>query len=87
MAARVAGGPLAVARALADVARADVRVPATGVSIASGALEARIEQLLEPARGDRRWVLAVIALGLGLAAAGAGPVHSAVERFITFLIH
>ena len=87
-AARSVGGTLPVARALTEVARSNMREFPMGVSINSSALESRIQYLLEPAGGDLRTAVAGVTLGLVvLVIAGAGPIHLAVERFITFLVH
>jgi Zn-dependent protease with chaperone function len=81
------GDPVEVARALTEVARLGLCVPATGVSVASSALEARVLHLLEPPVPTRHgWVVPVLLL-ISLVVAGAGPVHGAVEHFITFLLH
>ena len=87
IAARRTGGPLAVAETLAEIVRIGVRAPAIGVSVASGAVESRVAHLLSPARHGRRWGLVLPAVVGALAAAGTGPVHSAVERLITLLLH
>lgn len=82
-----AGGSLVVAKALAEVARLDMRAPAAGVSLASGQLEARVAHLLRPspiARTSRLVPFAVIAATV---LAGAGPVHTAMERLVTFVLH
>ena len=86
-AAKSAGGPLEVARAVAEVARHGLLVPATGVSVVSGAVEPRVEYLLGAPKHGRAWVLALPAALLALVAAGAGPVHTAVEHLITYLLH
>jgi Zn-dependent protease with chaperone function len=81
------GDPLEVARALTEVARLGLRVPATGVSVASGALEARVLHLLEPPAPTRHpWLLPALLLVV-LVLAGAGPVHAAIEHLVTFLLH
>jgi Zn-dependent protease with chaperone function len=81
------GNPVAVARALVEVARLGMCAPATGVSIVSGALEARILHLLAPPAVDRRpWLVPVVLLA-ALLIAGAVPVHRIVEHLVTFLLH
>lgn len=81
------GDPAVVARALTEIARLGMRPPATGVSVASGALEARVLHLLEPPLPTRRiWLLPSLVFA-ALVLAGAGPVHGAVEHLITFLLH
>ncbi len=87
LAARRAGGPLAVAETLAEILRLGMRAPAVGVSVASGAVESRVEFLLSPPPRQRRWRVVLGAVVVALAAAGTGPVHTAVERLITFLLH
>lgn len=75
-------GRLAVARALTRVAR--LGLPPAALSIAGGALEARVALLLDPPRARRArlpWVIG------GLVAAGLGPLHSAVEHVVTLLLH
>jgi Zn-dependent protease with chaperone function len=86
-AAHAAGGPLAVASALTQVARLGMAVPEAGVSVASGPLEARIRHLLEPAPpASHPWLVPATAL-LGIAMLGAGPVHTVAEHLITYLLH
>lgn len=87
IAARRAGGPLAVAETLAEIVRLGMRAPAVGVSVASGAVETRVEYLLSPPRKGRRWPVVLIAVVAALAAAGTGPVHTAVEQLVTLLLH
>jgi Zn-dependent protease with chaperone function len=86
-AAQQVGDPVEVARALTEVARLGLCVPATGVSMASGALEARVLHLLEPHAPTRHAWLMPALLILALVIAGAGPVHGAIEHLITFLLH
>jgi Zn-dependent protease with chaperone function len=81
------GDPIEVAQALTEVARLGLCVPATGVSVASGALEARVLHLLEPPAPTRHGWVAPVLLFVALVVAGAGPVHGAVEHLITFLLH
>lgn len=86
-AARTAGGSLAVAQTLAEILRLGMKAPAVGVSVASGAVESRVAFLLSPPPRQRRWAALLGVVVLALAAAGTGPVHTAVERLITFLLH
>jgi Zn-dependent protease with chaperone function len=81
------GDRVEVARALVEVARLGMRVPATGLSVTSGALEARVLHLLEPPTPTRRSWLVPAALFTALMIAGAVPVHGAVEHLITLLLH
>jgi Zn-dependent protease with chaperone function len=81
------GDPVEVARALTEVARLGLCVPATGVSMASCALEARVLHLLEPPAPTRHGWVAPVLLFSALVVAGAGPVHGAIEHLITFLLH
>ena len=87
LAARRAGGSLAVAQTLVEILRLGVRAPAAGISIASDALESRVAYLLSPPRreGERRVVPVTVVVALALA--GIGPVHTGVEHLITFLLH
>lgn len=86
-AAAFAGGPLAVASALTQVARLGMSVPEAGVSVASGPLEARIHHLLAPPSPARLpWLIPTAAL-LAIALLGAGPVHTVAEYLITYLLH
>ena len=85
IAARRAGGPLAVAETLAQIMRLGMRAPAAGVSVASGAVESRVAYLLSPSRHERRWRVPVVVTALVVA--GSGPVHTAVEQLITLLLH
>jgi Zn-dependent protease with chaperone function len=81
------GDPVEVARALTEVARLGLCVPATGVSMGSGALEARVLHLLEPPAPTRHGWVSPALLFCALIVAGAGPVHGAIEHLITFLLH
>jgi Zn-dependent protease with chaperone function len=81
------GDPVTVARALTEIARLGLRAPATGVSVASGALEARVLHLLEPPSPTRQAWLVPSSVFVALVIAGAGPVHGAVEHLITFVLH
>jgi Zn-dependent protease with chaperone function len=81
------GDPVEVARALTEVARLGLCVPATGVSMASGALEARVLHLLEPPAPTRHGWATPVLLIVALVVAGAGPVHGGIEHLITFLLH
>lgn len=87
IAAAEVGSDVTVARALTEVARLRMSVPATGVSVASGALEARVVHLLRSGGPGRRrsWLAAGVVMAL--AAAGAGPVHTALERIVSYLLH
>ncbi|MCB9547027.1 MAG: M48 family metalloprotease [Myxococcales bacterium] len=86
-AARRAGGPVAVAAALTEILRLGLRPPAVGVSVASSAVEARVLSLLAPAPPRRRWGWLLVGVIAALAVGGAGPVHTAIERLVTFLLH
>ncbi len=86
-AAVAAGGPLRVAQALTEVARLGMAAPEAGVSVASGALEARIRHLLEPPPREARPWLAPTLAALAVVLIGAGPVHAVAEHLITFLLH
>lgn len=86
-AARVSGGSVVVARALLEVARLGVRPSLVGVSLASASLEGRVTRLLDGDHPRTAWWAALAVLVVALAAAGAGPVHTATERLITFLLH
>jgi Zn-dependent protease with chaperone function len=85
-AARV-GSTEAVARALAEVVRLEMRAPAHGLSVAAGSVLARATHLLHPPPRDLRWAVTVVAVFAALIAAGSGPVHSGVEHLITSLLH
>ncbi len=87
VAARSAGGPLAVATTLAEVLRLGVRALPVGVSVASSAIEARVAHLLDPAPPSWAWRLGLAALGLAVVAAGMGPGHAAIERLVNVLLH
>ena len=80
-------GKLRVARALTRIARLGMSRPAFGVSVAASSLEARVLHLLEPPAASRWWPVAPIALVLAVAALGAGPVHTMIERVVTLLLH
>lgn len=80
-------GKLRVAQALTKVARLGLSQPAFGMSVAASSLEARVLHLLEPPQATRWWVAAPIALVIVVAALGAGPVHSMIERVVTLLLH
>ena len=86
-AAVAAGGPLRVAQALTEVARLGMATPEAGVSVASGALEARIRHLLEPPPREARPWLAPTLAALAVVLIGAGPVHAVAEHLISFLLH
>lgn len=86
-AAEQIGGPVEVAQALTEVARLGMCVPMTGVSVVSGALEARVLHLLDAPEPSRWGWLMPVLLCVALVAAGAGPVHGAIEHLITFLLH
>ena len=87
MAASEVDGELAVAEALTEVLRLELQVPATGVSVAAGSLEARVLYLLHPSRDELRALLPLILLTAGLLVAGVGPAHAAIEHLISFLLH
>ena len=80
-------GKLRVAQALTSVARLGLSQPAVGMSVAASSLEARVLHLLEPPAASRWWPVAPLALVLGVAALGAGPVHTMIERVVTLLLH
>ncbi len=80
-------GRARVAAALAEVASLNMVTPAVGLSIAAGALEARVMHLLYPPAPTWRWVLAPATVLVTLVAAGVGPGHSVIEFLLTFLLH
>jgi hypothetical protein len=80
-------GPGRVAAALAEFASLNMPVPAVGLSVVSGALEARVMHLLHPPTPTWRWALAPIAVLALLVATGLGPGHSAIEHLLTFILH
>ncbi len=85
-AADLTGGPVRMARALTEVARLNMTIPDAGLSVASGQFEARILYLLgPPRRGGNRPIAA--ALAAGIVAAGAGPIHTAIEHLLNHLLH
>lgn len=87
LAAQRAGGPLAVAETLAEVLRLGMSAPVGSISVTSGAVESRVAFLLNPPAPERRWWIVLVIVVASLAAAGTGPVHTVVERLITFLLH
>jgi len=89
LAAEEVESPIAVARALTEVARLKMAIPSFGVSIAGHDLRGRIRFLLDSAaRPPKRCgLLRPIVTILGLALAGAGPVHLVVEHLITYVVH
>ncbi len=80
-------GKLRVAQALTRVARLGLSQPAFGMSVGASSLEARVLHLLEPPEATRWWPGAPIALVIVIAALGAGPVHTTIERIVTLLLH
>ena len=81
------GDPIAVARALTEVARLGMRLPASGLSIVSAALPARVRHLLDPRPPTRSAQCAPLVVVAALVLAGAGPLHGVVERLISFALH
>lgn len=79
--------PLQVAAALTEVARLRMVALAPGLSVASSSIEARVLHLLHPE--EDRWQRALLApvTILMVLMAGAGPLHTVVERLVSLLLH
>jgi Zn-dependent protease with chaperone function len=87
LAAQSAGGTIGVASALTDIVRLQITTPATGVSITSGDLEARVHQLMSPEPATSgSWLTPSIALAC-LLVVSARPVHTAIEHLVKFVLH
>lgn len=87
VAARALADPIRVARALTEVLRLKLRPARGAASFGASVIEARIAWLLDPpaAPPARRWALPLTLLTL--IAIGAGPLHTAAERLLVFLLH
>ena len=80
-------GRLHVADALTKVARLNMSRPAFGMSVGASSLEARVLYLLEAPSTPRRRFATPLAVVVVAGASGAGPVHTVIERAVTFLLH
>lgn len=83
-AAAQAGGPLAVAQALAELLRLETSAPA-GTCGAATAVTLRAQVLLQPTVARVRPWLPLAACAL--LALGAGPAHALLERLVTPWLH
>ncbi len=86
-AAAAVGSPLLVAKALTQVARARLSVPAVGVSLGGASITTRVMVLLNPVEARQNAKVTVLfALAL-MIAAGAVPVHQTIEFIFFRLFH
>lgn len=87
LAAHALGSPILVAQALTQVYRLGLGAPPVGVAMATGAIEARVLNLLQPAPTAPRTRLWGVGAVVALLVVGAGPLHWAVEHLVTLLLH
>jgi Zn-dependent protease with chaperone function len=86
-AVQAVGNPVAVARALCEVARLRMTDSPAGLSIASSSLEARIQHLLEPTPAATNLRSRLTMFCVALAILGSYPVHAGIEQLITYVLH
>ena len=88
-AARAEGeaGEVHVASALLEIARMRMPTPTFGKSAGASSIYARVTHLIGEEEVSTRPLFGAVAGVVALTVAGMGPVHGALERAITFLIH